>query len=518
VKEPAQVDATVSVGAALSAASHRLSDCGETEYPEAQDAGDTLDQAAELLEAAIAKDVPGVKAGGRGRESDAQGKLMQAKDILHLLDSSSKGSVAMAFQPPRDMYDFVDTPSGPAAVLVPNVYTLSARPDATHAYLPVLLEIKPNKPWALLQQAISRVYVLRTTAAYYTKIVAFAAHPKIAWVVHYSRSGADERIDVIVISVASVLRLWLCLQATYPRIEQWLSSDGPLILTTLTRLGLRPRSTLVFHIAHGVYGVSTVKHYQYDASGGGPTGLGARHLEPHFCVKVHTCRARYVAEATALCSIYKSLTEEKRKQFYVHRLLNVTEEMQQRMPDHCNDEKALVAQAEKIRHRFGSAPPPATYTFAAPAPDLGTYIPQIIEEQDNQCFAVMPGGCIIMKHGTPIPAFRGKTDARSWLTAVTRSLGDIHAAGYLHCDLRKSNTMLFEGNVHVIDFDLSVPAGEDATVELERDSGQWNDAGVRVADICLVAPIDCRTVQVTWTAADDIQMATEALLQLSFPE
>lgn len=518
-------DAAVSVSAALSAVPHEKSnacDAESAECAEAESASVGPDEAAVHDEAAITMDVSAdtvtsgsVKSGGRWLESDAQKKLMGAKEMLHLVDSSNKGSIAMAFQTPRNMYECVaNNTKGATAAVVPNVYALSARPDATHSHLPILLEIKPNKRWALLLQAISRVYVQRSTAAYYKKIVTFASHSKIAWVVHYSREGSSERIDIIVIPVASVLRLWLCLEARYPRIEQWLSVDGPLILTTLNRLGLSPRSTLVFHIANHVYGVSTVKWYKYDAFAGGVTVLGARQVEPHFCIKVHTCRTRYEAEAGALCSIYKSLSEEKRKQFYVHRLLSVPTVVHQEMPGHFNDEKELHKQAANIRDRFRCEPLPTTHPFAVSALELPTYFPKTTAALPvERSFKVTPGGCVVMEPGTPIHTLRAKEDGKLWLTAVSRSLRDIHAAGYLHCDLRKSNTMRFGDTVHVIDFDLSVPV-EDAIVELERDSGQWNGAGVRIADICRIIPLDNLTAQVEWTPADDMEMATEALLQL----
>lgn len=77
-----------------------------------------------------------------------------------------------------------------------------------------------------------------------------------------------------------------------------------------------------------------------------------------------------------------------------------------------------------------------------------------------------------------------------------------HSAGYLHCDIRRSNIMKFGNKWCLIDFGLSWVLSNSDAYELEPRA-QLDGVGPRVRD--------CYGQEIHWTIGDDYEMLLKML-------
>jgi hypothetical protein len=109
----------------------------------------------------------------------------------------------------------------------------------------------------------------------------------------------------------------------------------------------------------------------------------------------------------------------------------------------------------------------------------------------------IPPGVVLMRPGKPVADVSADVFA-----GVCASLRVAHAAGYVHCDIRLPNLLIFPTGIQLVDYGLSHKIGADVTIQAE--SGQGRAAGGAVRELLGIGGAHV----VKWNQVDDFEMLT----------
>jgi hypothetical protein len=93
----------------------------------------------------------------------------------------------------------------------------------------------------------------------------------------------------------------------------------------------------------------------------------------------------------------------------------------------------------------------------------------------NDKLAVVPGGAVFMKLGEPATQTISDQD---FYNAACRGLAEAHSKGWVHCDIRKPNFVVFDNVLHLIDYGMARRIEHDACAY----QGDHCNVGFRLAE------------------------------------
>jgi hypothetical protein len=404
----------------------------------------------------------------------------------HALDLSSKFTQDGPFFKPAQQLIGVENSS---------VYLQTCKPDGTSTVAPMDLEIKSDcktgdnpttLDWQVLNQAVERVAVRMHLSGYLKFAVAFAVTGRSAWCVLGKREFLTNKSEKQIVSLhiervkhVAVKKLWLGItRKSEAEPTFFLTEDGPLIWAALNNVGLLPWLCRIKWLASSmsrVYAVTKPKYYTW---GGNQKTLGINATDSAtYALKVVRGTTDYDREVAALTAVATE-TDSKKLDFY-----------------------ALGCfKNERIGStRFAGHASWADLGIEKPLPDANHWWGRRCFDRDEY------GGVIFMRVGiddSTVP----------WTDLVggaCESLRLAHSAGYLHCDIRRSNIMKFRNKWCLIDFGLSLPLSKSNSDAYELEPGaQADGVGPRVRG-CYD-----QEENIHWTIGDDYEMLLKMLLSL----
>jgi len=360
-----------------------------------------------------------------------------------------------------------------------SVYLQTGKPDGTSTVAPMDLEIKSDGmtgelakiDWQVLRQAVERVVARMHLSSYLKFAVAFAVTNRSAWCVLGKRDETKQTCSLIIerIAYAEVTRLWLVItQKCQQDPTFFLTSDGPLIWASLKSIGFPPWMCQVKWLASSmsrVYAVTMPEYYQW---GNNQRILGinvATSCSATYALKVVQSTEDYQREVDALDAVAKETASEK-LEFYALGCF----------------EKGTGPKCFQGHTSW------ANLEVVTPSSRVDGWWEKDFDLNGN-------GGVIFMRVG-----INNKTVPWTDLVdGVSESLRLAHKAGYLHCDVRRSNIMKFGNKWCLIDFGLSCKLEDPNNYDLEPGA-QADSVGPRVKGCYR------RNCPIHYTIGDDYEM------------
>lgn len=387
-----------------------------------------------------------------------------------------------------------------------------------------------------------------------------------------TRDDSFEQVSVDRIAHGDVWKLWNGYQRYTVAHPQWFRTrDAHHILSTLQAVTdpFLCATRLIAKSKHNIYGVSLPKLFDHlTASNVRKKVLGVT-LEQHdFCIKVvNNYDDDYAGECAALtdtCRSYNELYPDKRHHFIASCFLsNYDEELtapeltlNERPPQPPCAERCTAAMKSSAEMnasggedaKDGDCVPsnegdldglracepgvmdavcraaqflqqtecrePLILRAVETHPGIAAKSPnwRVFREQD---FAKSIGGTFVMRMGKHQSL--SKTNMKSWLRGVFQTLAAIHRAGYVHCDIRASNVMMFQDDFQVIDMDHAQKIVDDNGAKASvtfKPGEQYDMRPPTLEDYCIKGQGAKHTVQ--WTVALDLEMAAMCTTSLAF--
>lgn len=358
------------------------------------------------------------------------------------------------------------------------VYEKTAMIDVTSTAAPMDLEMKGtlNDPpglnniahndWAVLKQATERTRVRLFLAAYLSVTVAFAVTNRQAWCLIGRRyfEGKEVRVDLLFwrINHASITRLWMGVTRKAAEVPNFfLTPDGSILCHALCKIGVAPWSCRV-----NILGVSQSVVY----------GVSL----PIASLSIDATKIRYAVKVVR--EDYENYSRER------DALKAIA------LVDPSTYAIGYVNQGGEAATFGLSIPWEKGEPIAAPKGEGDRWWWNLSKTNGNE----EGGGAIFMKYGR-VP--REGDDRSKICLGVCKSLQFAHEAGILHCDIRKSNILFFEGvGWRLVDFGLCCK-NDESPYDLTADSGaQAEGVGPRVKT-CLE-----NKQPFYWRVGDDYEM------------
>ena len=384
----------------------------------------------------------------------------------------------------------------------------TGKPDGTSLVAPMDIEIKSDVIDHLtlavvcidvLIQACKRAVVRHQLYAYLRYSVAFAVSNRTAWCVVAHRTvdadgvGEDVSVNLWRIPHSSVARIWMAMtRRVESNPQHCLSNDGPSIIAVLKAADINPWACRVKRINKSgspVYAVTQMGKFQWGRKIN-EDGIAMNKIGD-FAMKLVENQQLFENEDVALSAIGE-VAQKRSTQFYglgskefKKKKDDSKEESEEDMLTVYNKEDWNVLVKGK-RTRNGDST--GWWEFKELSDASGPHY-----------------GAIVMMVGQPI---ENAACLDELARGVSASLELAHEAGYLHCDIRKSNLLRFNIGCRLVDFGLSCKTTGAGFYNLGAGA-QKDSVGHRIAEC-----VD-QGVQFEWTVADDYQMLLHMIAKLA---
>jgi hypothetical protein len=458
-------------------------------------------------------------------ESTGQQALQENSELLEGIDTSSvTGSSAGAVT--TGLY------FKPRCIGHTNhVYTLAAKVDFCSKHGPLFMELKnsgesegsdmTNPCYDVLQQALWRLYVLRSSNALVKMAVVLASTGRSAWRISFIRDldrfqkndgNSFECVTIARIEHADIWQNWNGYSNLFKiDPDSYLTADAVHLTKALACIGdpFSCISQLVACSNHRVYGISIPRMFSENRNGKIVSIIGATVEKYDVCIKV-IGDERFAHEAVATLAVGTAYHEmHPFSRYYVLGVVSsyadplecfeqldinpAPVEPPAKSPALDRKESTFIEAGSEFKANVISALiPPAVLQRR----NLSTR--RLLPWMDRVCSPERwaQGGSIVMMPGEPVEL--DESNIMTWMKCVHRDLEVIHSAKYCHCDIRPSNVLKFGDTFHLIDFDLSVPIG--GTVVFSK-GGQFDYRPTSFLSV------SCGE-EVTWDEKHDYTMVT----------
>jgi len=379
--------------------------------------------------------------------------------------------------------------------------TFDAKPDCINKYSPMLLEVKSRRQSnaninvestdditqsmssinliniteteiELFIQCMDRIVAQSQFRACLSKLIVLASTGHVSWCFYYEQQFESEpfrQVKVFLISTSDINIIW---NGFSKRVEDvgckfFLTNHGVAILSTLTKLTRVNLHSIRVHLSN----VSNAAVYYVTY----PTNEKVSSVKKDYAFKLMSDQTNFVNEITNLRIIreYWHSNKSDRPFYYI--------------TDSDENFEGLLIINNRLR------PLVQSYDWFKSLSNISHGI-----------------GVIIME-----PALRksemDQDNKRLIFSQLFDSISTIHRAGILHCDIRPSNCLKFDGGWQVVDFDLAVrmTTSDSGNCRLIIGTEQQKNSGHRIQKET-EGKTNGTEINVKWLKTDDIEMLNYA--------
>jgi hypothetical protein len=445
----------------------------------------------------------------QAKEQPGQALVSSFADRLKAVDTSKDASYSLFHMPRQTRHTDA-------------VYPLSAKVDIISNLCCMLLELKnsgvtdsdslTDVDADALQQAVDRVFVFRATSAWLKDVVVITVTGRAAWLLEFSRDvrkygkAEFEVLHISRITHCDVWRVWTAYSAKSVENSHWfLTPDAKHLVSTLSCITnpVSCISQLIASSRHRVYGISFLAMLEQSSLGDRKAQvIGASLRKYDICIKIFEDDTDFANESRAAMAVReKYLQEFPDKLYYVLNTHKVS------------DGRILATTAAETEEPSADTDHvvwAASYVSAISAPSQ--LVPLNRREKlggsklgwmrtEGYGYTEVKGGTLVMRPGQQVTL--SSQIVNEWNACVIRDLRIMHKAGFVHCDVRPANTLLFGDTYHLVDFDLALP--KDAATFTFVQGGQYDHRpsrwqGARVGE------------EVEWSTYDDLGMVISVII------
>jgi hypothetical protein len=393
--------------------------------------------------------------------------------------------------------------------IIDNVTPLSAKIDFVSAAGPLFQEIKYGEGTItedvnVLNQALGRVYVLRSSYAQLKRIVAIAIGPMYSSIIVFHRNLSEkkmtEKLRIIRIAKNTISDIWSCITFQMIKAPHWfLTDDANHLNAAIKRFGILPSMVRTHLIKesidgrHRVYNVNLPKLYKPALSPQGLSVMGCSRERNSFAIKIFHDQTNFANESANAMSVRKEFNKMHEYAFYVLTCGDLSARSIKEVPkvvsvnQQAINERVLkiLKESQNVKFKFPNFHNIFNYSGNS---SIWNFF--------NQDLTEASGGYLIMLCGETVSS---RNDFKVVLTGVASSLAAAHRARICHCDVRMSNVLVFGTHCQLVDFDLS--RTEDGECVLVAGA-QFDNRGPRLSKFNIGDTVH-------WKVSDDIEMLYE---------
>jgi hypothetical protein len=446
----------------------------------------------------------------QAKEHTGQTLVSSFADRLKAVDTSKDASCLLFHMPRKTRHTDA-------------VYLLSAKVDIISKLCCMLLELKnsgvsdsdslTDVDADALQQAVDRVFVFRATCAWLKDVVVITATGRAAWLLEFSRdvgkygTAEFEVLNFSRIAHKDVWRVWTAYTARSVENSHWfLTPDAKHLASTLSCITdpFSCISQLIAGSRHRVYGISFPAKFEQSSLGEKLYQvIGASPCKYDICVKILEDDSDFANESRAAMAVREQYLREFPNALYY--VLNAHK---------VSDGRILATTAvETGEPSMGTDHVNWAASYVSTAISVSSQLVPLNRREklggsklewmrtEGYGYAEVKGGTLVMRPGQRVSL--SSQTVNEWNACVIRDLSIMHKAGFVHCDVRPANTLLFGDTYHLVDFDLALP--KDAATFTFVQGGQYHHRPSRLQEANVGEEVE-------WSTYDDLGMVISVII------